>query len=110
MKYRYGELDDEQMEKYKKKLHKKLFWLILYKDPDTKDKYLGVDFEKYFLHLMYEIDGLNGLLFYPVEMIEMMSLLQAAFNYTKQPSFNYGVYRKFILDAHALVDKINEVV
>jgi hypothetical protein len=84
--------------------------LILYKDPNTKDKYVEVDFDKYFLHLMYEIDGLNELLFYPVEIIEMMSLLQAAFNYTKQPTFNYSVYRKFILDAHALVDKIDEVV
>lgn len=108
MKYKYGEIDKNQFNLYKIKLHKKLFWLILYKDPDTKQEYSYVDFDKYFLHLMYEINGLNELLYYPEEMVEIMSLLQAAYNQTKNKDFDYKVYRKFILDAHALVDKIDE--
>jgi hypothetical protein len=103
----YGHFDDLQIEEYKEKLHKEMFWLLLYKDPKTKDKFKNVDFEKYFINLMKKIDGLNTLLFYPVEIIAIMSLLQAALNETRSDDFNYRSYRKLILDAHSLVDKIN---
>ena len=103
----YGHFDDLQIEEYKEKLHKEMFWLLLYKDPKTKDEFKNVDFEKYFINLMKNIDGLNTLLFYPVEIIAIMSLLQAALNETRSDDFNYRSYRKLILDAHSLVDKIN---
>ena len=51
----YGHFEDEQMENYKVKLHKELFWLLIYKDPKTRDEYLNVDFNKYF-------DGLTSYL------------------------------------------------
>ena len=103
----YGHFDDLQIEEYKEKLHKEMFWLLLYKDPKTKDEFKNVDFEKYFINLMKKIDGLNTLLFHPVEIIAIMSLLQAALNETRSDDFNYRSYRKLILDAHSLVDKIN---
>lgn len=103
----YGHFDDLQIEEYKEKLHKEMFWLLLYKDPKTKDEFKNVDFEKYFINLMKQIDGLNTLLFYPVEIVAIMSLLQAALNETRSDDFNYRSYRKLILDAHSLVDKIN---
>ena len=49
MKNKYGYFSNEQMEKYKVKLHKELFWLLVYKDPDKKDEYVNVDFNKYFM-------------------------------------------------------------
>lgn len=103
----YGHFDDLQIEEYKEKLHKEMFWLLLYKDPKTKDEFKNVDFEKYFINLMKKIDGLSTLLFYPVEIVAIMSLLQAALNETRSDDFNYRSYRKLILDAHSLVDKIN---
>ena len=103
----YGHFDDLQIEEYKEKLHKEMFWLLLYKDPKTKDEFKNVDFEKYFINLMKKIDSLNTLLFYPVEIVAIMSLLQAALNETRSDDFNYRSYRKLILDAHSLVDKIN---
>lgn len=102
----YGHFDDEQMENYKVKLHKELFWLLIYKDPKTKDEYLNVDFNKYFDGIMRKIDGLNELLFYPTEIIAIMSLLEAALIESKKEDFDYKVYRKLVLDAHSLVDKI----
>lgn len=102
----YGHFNDEQMENYKVKLHKDLFWLLLYKDPKTKNEYLSVDFNKYFDGLMRRIDGLNELLFYPTEIVTIMSLLEAALIETKKIDFSYKDYRKLILDAHALIDKI----
>ena len=104
----YGHFDDLQIEEYKEKLHKEMFWLLLYKDPKTKDEFKNVDFEKYFINLMKKIDGLNTLLFYPVEIVSILCLLQAAFNETKTEPFDYLSYRKLILDAHSLVDKLPE--
>ena len=106
MRTLYGNFDDKQMENYKIKLHKEMFWLLIYKDPKTKDEYLNVDFNKYFDGLMRKIDGLNELLFYPTEIVSIMSLLEAALIESKKVDFNYQVYRKLVLDAHSLVDKI----
>ena len=102
----YGHFEDEQMENYKVKLHKELFWLLIYKDPKTRDEYLNVDFNKYFDGLMRRIDGLNALLFYPTEIVAIMSLLEAALIESKKVDFDYQSYRKLVLDAHSLVDKI----
>ena len=102
----YGHFNDEQMENYKVKLHKELFWLLIYKDPKTRDEYLNVDFNKYFDGLMRKINGLNELLFYPTEIVAIMSLLQAALIESKKVDFDYQAYRKLVLDAHSLVDKI----
>ncbi len=112
MKHLYGEFEEKQFEEYKKQLHKKLFWLLIYKDPNTKDQFpLVTDevFENYFTNVMHEIDGLNALLYYPTEICSIMVLLQRALMETKDPDFNYKSYRKLVLDAHALVDKIQEV-
>ena len=106
--YLYGKFSNKQIAKFKDKLHKKLFWLLLYKDPKTAQNYKSVDFAKYFENLMKEIDGLNELLCYPVPIIEICCKLQAAYTESCTEQFDYQVYRKFVLDAHNLVDKIGE--
>ena len=40
-------------------------------------------------------------------LIELMSILQAAYNETLMEQFNYHQYRKFILDAHSMLDRLN---
>lgn len=107
MKTLYGSFDDEQIKKYKVQLHKEMFWLLLYKDPKTKDGFKDVDFDKYFTTLMKKIDGLNEILMFPVEIISIMSLLQAALIETRKEDFDFKIYRKLILDAHSIVDDIN---
>jgi hypothetical protein len=106
MKHLYGHFTNEQMDSYKVKLHKELFWLLIYQDPKTKDEYLNVDFNKYFDGLMRRMDGLNELLSYPTEIVAIMSLLEAALIESRKADFNYQAYRKLVLDAHSLVDKI----
>ena len=108
MNYLYGKFSKEQITDFKDKLHKKLFWLLLYKDPKTAQNYKNVDFKKYFINLMKEIDGLNELLFYPTPIIEICCKLQAAYKESCNEQFDYQAYRKFVLDAHNLVDKIGE--
>ena len=108
MKTSQGASGRDRFERVKTRGHKELFWLLLYKDPKTKEQYQNVNFEKYFDGLMRKINGLNELLFYPTEIVSIMSLLQAAFQETREEPFNYPIYRKLILDAHSLVDKIDE--
>ena len=38
MKHLYGYFSKEQMDKYKTKLHKDVFWLLLYKDPEKNEQ------------------------------------------------------------------------
>lgn len=104
---KYGDFSPEQLAEYKKRLHDKLFWLLLYKDPTTRDEYADVDFDKYFTMLMKELNGLGDLLLHPTGLIEMLSILEAAYAEVKKPKFNYRTYRKFVLDAHTLLDRMN---
>ena len=106
MQHLYGYFDDGQMENYKTKLHKDVFWLLLYKDPEKINDFRNVDYEKYFNGLMLKINGLNSLLSHPTEIVEMMSVLEAALLETKRENFNFKTYRKLIFDAHSLIDKI----
>lgn len=108
MKTLYGHFDDEQLEKYKVYLHKQLFWLLLYKDPNTEENFSkkGMNFELFFSRLMVKLDGFNEILLYPELMVSIMSILQAAYDEAKKKDFNYKEYRSLILEAHALLDKM----
>ena len=108
MNHKFGYFDHDQFESFKTKLHKEMYWLLLYKDPKTCGQYSYVDFDKYFNGLMRRINGLSSLLSYPTEIVEIMSNLEAAFLEASKENFDYQIYRKLVLDAHALVDKIKE--
>ena len=103
----YGDFSAVQLEEYREKLHKKLFWLLLYKDPETCEEFSNVDFQKYFTNLMRELNGLSDILIHPSGIIEMLSILQAAYNESLQQEFDYKTYRKFVLDAHTLLDRMS---
>lgn len=103
----YGGFTAEQLDEYRAKLHNKLFWLLLYKDPETCNEFSDVDFDKYFINLMRELNGLCDILMHPSGIIEMMSVLQAAYNESCKADYDYKVYRKFVLDAHTLLDRMS---
>ena len=107
MTTKYGDLNEEQLNGYREKLHKKLFWLLLYKDPETKEDFNYVDFDSYFSTLMKELNGLNTILFHPAGLPELLSVLQAAYDESAKQPFNYRVYRKLVLDSHALLDRVD---
>lgn len=106
----YGNLSTEQIEKYKTKLHKKLFWLLLYKDPKTKDKYVNVNFKKTFTSFMWMLSGLNDLILSPSWMVELMSILQTAYTEGSKEDYDWHKYRSLIFDAQSLVDNLGEDV
>ena len=104
------DFNEKQYYEYRDRLHKKMFWLLLYKDPETRDEYSEVNFNRYFKFLMKELDGLNELLSHPSFLLETMSLLQAAYNETVNDPFDYTNYRKLVLDSHNVLDKVFEGV
>lgn len=102
----YGVFNDEQVKEYITNLHKKVHWLLLYKDPNVKDQYPNVNYDKYYTFLMKEISGCNALFRYPVAMVQVMALLEAAYLETRAEKFEFKTYRKLILDAQNLIGKI----
>ena len=102
---RYGTFEDKQILEYKVKLHKQLFWLLLLKDPETKDNYLDIDFDSYYFNLMKKLNGLNILFGCPTQIIDIMANLEAAYFESKSEKYNYRTYRHFVRNAEYLVDE-----
>ena len=109
-KHLYGEFSENQIAQTKKSLRGSIFFLLLCVDPKTSWEYQDVDVNKCFNGLLLKIGGLNELLLKQPEVVTTMSLLQAALMEFNNPDFNFGVYRKLILDAGAEIEKLREEV
>lgn len=104
--YEYGTFSTGQLNYFKEKMRKKIFWLIVYTDKNTNQNYLDVDVEKYQDNLMGQIAGFNALLFYPNELVDVMTSLKAAMLELQKDSFNFTKYKKHVFDAGAMIDKL----
>ena len=108
MKHKYGEFTRNQISEIKQSLRKSIFFLLLYVDPKTKQEYVDVNINQAFCGLLHMLGGMNEILFYPPELVKIISLLQAALTEVNKTDFNFSVYRKLILDAGAEVERIKE--
>ena len=109
MEYKYGEFSQNQIARTKKRMRKKIFFLLLYVDPVTSKEYESVDVDKAFENVLSFIAGMNELLHNPQEIVSVMSYLEAARMEYQSNNFNWQRYRKLILDAGNLVLEIKEV-
>lgn len=109
VKTKYGSFKSEQIKETKETMRKDIFFLLLLADPKTKGQYPDVNIYLAFDNFMYKISGLNKLLFYPTELVEIMSILEEARGELDKPELNFEKYRKLILDAGAKVSSIKEV-
>lgn len=101
-KYKYGYYEVKQFSDYKKRIHSLVHWLLIYaddNDPILKD---------YFDTVQYKLNGLNELLNYPTQLIEIMNLIESAKSEYNKDDYDHKRYRKTILDVHDLIDKIPE--
>ena len=108
MKTKYGNYSSTQIEKVKSRIRKSIFFLLLYVDPQTKSDYPDINIEEAFLNLQYTLNGLNRILCEPPELVITMSLLESALNELHDADFNYGRYRKLILDAGSEIMNVKE--
>lgn len=97
----YGNFTNSQISDYKKKLHNKIHWLLIYKENNDTAR-----LEQYFPSLLKQISALNEIVKYDSALIELLSVLQAAYTESQNEICDFKMYRKFILDAHSIVDKI----
>lgn len=109
VKHLYGEFTDNQIKDTKKFMRGSIFFLLLCVDPDTSESYEDVDVNKAFDNLLHKINGLNELLLYQKNIVDIMSLLKEAQVIYNSADFDFQVYRKLILDAGAEVLKLKEV-
>lgn len=100
MKHKYGTFEDNQFDGYKKRLHSWVHWFLVY--ADNNDPALN----DYFTKVQYKLNGLNELLNYPTQLVEIINLIESArIEYNKE-NFNHKLFRKTFLDIHELIDKI----
>ena len=102
METKYGTITQEQLEEYKTQLHAMVHWLLVYKEKN----YEGLD--EYFSSILFRINGLNSVLNYPRNMLGLMATLESARLENLSEEFNFKKYRKAVLDAHSIIDKIGE--
>lgn len=108
MTNKYGSYSPAQIHSIKISIRKAIFFLLLCVDPKTKTEYGDTDVVGAFNNLQRRLDGLNSILLEPIEVVETMSLLEAALNELQSGSFDWQVYRKLILDAGACIMRMEE--
>ena len=57
--YKYGECPIEQIQNLKTQMRKRIFFLLLCVDKDTKEKYRNIDVVSAIENLIVEFNGLN---------------------------------------------------
>lgn len=109
MESRYGNFTQDQIIETKQKMRKQIFFLLLIADPVNAEEYDNVDVNEAIENILVEFGGLNDLLNYPQELVDVMSLVNAAKIEYNSRNYNWRKYRKLILDAGNKVLKIKEV-
>lgn len=103
MQNKYGTYTTQQFEGYKKRLHNMIHWFLIYVDEENFE-----DLSRYFDIVQIKLIGMNSLLNNPPEIVEIMGLLESAHIEFEKDNFNHKRYRKLILDAHELINRIGE--
>lgn len=98
----YGKITQEQLNDFKKKLHGKIHWLLIYKEIDD----FTVDFDAYYTELMNYIGSAGEVLRQDAVVLEILTTLKMAYGETVKDEFNHGRYRRYVLEAHNLVDRL----
>ncbi len=107
--YKYGEFMEQQVNDAKSKIRKKIFFLLLIVDPETRDQFEDVNVEEAFNNVQDLINGLNAILLYPHEVVLASSLIESALVEYKSEKFSYTRYRKLLLDAGWEITRVKEV-
>lgn len=91
----------EQLNEFKKRLHSKIHWLLIYKEADDCDF-----FDSYFNKVMQFVVGLNEVFDHSPDIIELLTVLQVAYIESRKEPFDHKAYRRSILEAHNIIDRL----
>lgn len=106
IQHKYGEFKNSQVEYYKQKFRKKIFWLILYTDKRTNQNYQNIDVEEFHKNLIFEISSCNELLLHPQNFVEIINRLEQALKVLESDKFDFKKYKKLVFDAGALINTL----
>ena len=98
----YGKITTAQLDDFKKRLHSKIHWLLIYKESDDFD----VDYDSYYTELMRYIGGAGEVLRQDSVALEILTVLSMAYDETTRDEFDHKRYRRYVLEAHNLVDRL----
>ena len=102
MESNYGEFSTEQIHAYKKNMQNSIFKLLYMKEEEDPN------LDKYFSSLLWKISGYNKIFSGQTVILDIMCILAQARDEAAKPDYNHALYRKAILDATSLVDRIKE--
>lgn len=108
--YIYGTFTHNQITEAVQTMHNDVHKLLLYKDNKVEDLIFENDkaFLLFFTNLMYKFSGTKILFNDNKYMVDLMSTLQAAYNEVVSGKFNFGKYRKAILNCHSYIKSMFE--
>ena len=98
----YGKISEQQLSEFKKRLHNKIHWLLVYKEEESYD----VNFDAYFEELMKYIGEAGEVLRQDAIALEILTTLRMAYGETTKDTFSHYRYRHYVLEAHNLVDRL----
>lgn len=101
MKYKYGKFTQNQLIGYKKILHNKIHWLLIYEE----SSYPGLT--KYIVSLQKHIAALAELIDSP-QIIYLANIIESILM-EYNGTHNHNDYRKLVFDAHSIVDSLPEM-
>lgn len=102
IQHKYGSYTNEQFNAYKNRLHGSVHWLLIYAEQNSDI------IDKCFDRVQCKLEGLNELLCYPTQIVEIMNLVESARIEYNRENYSHSKYRKLILDIHELIDKLPE--
>ena len=98
----YGKISLDQLDDFKRKLHSKIHWLLIYKESDD----FTIDYDAYYTELMRYIGSAGEVLRQDAVALEILTMLTMAYGETTKDEFNHSRYRRYVLEAHNLVDRL----
>ena len=97
---KYGDFTDEQIKQFAKQLHSKVHWLLVYKESGKCSFY-----DNYFKDTMKYFNSLYTVLGDNPAVMDILVVLQTAYDEVKSKDFEFSTFRKYILEAHNIIDK-----
>lgn len=98
----YGKISVEQLTDFKRWLHSKIHWLLVYKESEEFD----VNLNDYFLEVMRLIGSAGEVLKQDSISLQILTLLNRAKTEAESEDYSHERYRHYILEAHNLVDRL----
>lgn len=97
---KYGEFSQEQFNEFKERLHAMCHHMLIYAEQSPEL------LPNYFTKLQAKLNGLNSLLNYNQEIVNMMALVESARLEFEQYHKKTDLYRKFALEVHEAIDHL----